>query len=281
MSLQQNIDYQRIALAIDYIQDHFQRQPSLDEIAAHVHLSPYHFQRLFTEWAGVSPKKFLQYISLSHAKKVLSKGQATLFDAVEASGLSGTGRLHDLFVRIEAMTPGEYKNGGLNLKITYSHVDSPFGQLFVASTEKGICQISFSDSLADGLHKLNHLFPNAQLLTAAPGFHDTVQSFFRLDVQNLPQIKLHLKGTAFQLQVWQALLQIPVGELDTYGGMARQMHKPGASRAVGTAIGSNPIAYLIPCHRVIQATGLVGGYRWGPTRKQAILGWEAASRFGQ
>lgn len=281
MPTQENINYTRIAEAIDYIQDHFKEQPDLDEIAAKIHLSPFHFQRLFTDWAGVSPKTFLQYISLKHAKQVLKNNGATLMDAVFETGLSGTGRLHDLFIKIEGMTPGEYKNGGKNIAINYRYAGSPFGNMLVASTEKGICYMAFAEDEPIALSVLKSHFPNAILRQMTDLIQENALAIFTGDWTKPSQIKLHLKGTPFQLKVWEALLKIPSGQLSTYGNVAANINKPTASRAVGTAIGSNPVAFLIPCHRVIQSTGLTGGYMWGSTRKSAIIGWEAARNLSE
>jgi len=233
---------------------------------------------MFTNWAGTTPKKFLQYISLEHAKRMLRLDEeSTLFDAAYDTGLSSTSRLHDLFIGIEGMTPAEYKHGGRNLQIRYSFKESPFGHLIVASTIKGICFIGFIDDKRDGLDQLTARFPNAGLIESADPMHDQVLAIFRQDWTHLPQIKLHLKGTDFQLKVWEALLKIPMGRLSTYGVIAQELGNAGASRAVGTAIGSNPVAYLIPCHRVIQSTGAIGGYMWDPVRKTAMIGWEYAA----
>jgi AraC family transcriptional regulator of adaptative response/methylated-DNA-[protein]-cysteine methyltransferase len=269
-------NYSRIAAAIEFIRINFREQPGLNEIAEKVSLSPFHFQRLFTDWAGVSPKKFLQYTSVEYAKGLLRQKQATLFDAAYEAGLSGTGRLHDLFIQIEGMTPGEYKNGGAELAINYSFAASPFGSIFVASTLKGICNMSFSDDEARTLEELKAQFPKASY----NAFCDTIQqnaiNIFTQDWTNLSQIKLHLKGTEFQLKVWETLLKIPMGSLSSYGSIASMITRPNASRAVGTAIGSNPVAFLIPCHRVIRSGGAPGGYMWGLTRKSAMIGWEAS-----
>lgn len=276
MKAQENINYQRIAEAIDYIQNNFKRQPSLDEIAEKVHLSPSHFQRLFTEWAGTSPKKFLQYINVEHAKKVLREDRATLFDATFETGLSSTSRLHDLFINIEGMSPAEYKNGGQHLSINYSFAESPFGSLIVAATPKGVCYMAFEEDEAIALYKLKNKFPNASFRQKLDLIQQHALFIFQNDWRKLPEIKLHLKGTDFQLKVWESLLKIPMGKLATYGSIAQRIGSPSASRAVGTAIGSNPVAFLIPCHRVIQSTGTFGGYMWGSTRKTAIIGWEGA-----
>jgi AraC family transcriptional regulator, regulatory protein of adaptative response / methylated-DNA-[protein]-cysteine methyltransferase len=276
MNQQEQINYQRIAEAIDYIKTHFKRQPSLEEVAEKIHLSPFHFQRIFREWAGVSPKKFLQYISVEYAKNILQNNSATLFDAAYETGLSGTSRLHDLFVNIEGMTPGEYKNGGEQLVINYSFAESPFGNLIVASTSKGICGMTFIENEIQGLLDLKMKFPNASFIRKLDMIQQNALFIFQNDWGKLSDIKLHLKGTDFQLKVWESLLKIPLGKLATYGAIAQQIEKPNASRAVGTAIGSNPVAFLIPCHRVIQSSGMIGGYMWGSTRKTAIIGWEAS-----
>lgn len=276
MNSQKVVNYKRIAEAINFIRSKHTQQPTLEEIAESVHLSPFHFQRLFTDWAGVSPKKFLQYISVQHAKHLLGNKQTSLFDTAYETGLSGTGRLHDLFVNIEGMTPGEYKNKGGNLTINYSYAESQFGNLLIASTHKGICQISFSDDKDVAFLELKNRFSKAILLESSDQIQQSALKIFSQDWNAINQVKLHLKGTNFQLKVWEALLKIPTGNLVTYGQIAKNIEKPSASRAVGTAIGSNPIAFLIPCHRVIQSSGIFGGYMWGTTRKTAIIGWESA-----
>lgn len=280
MHHEENRHYFQIAKAIEYIKANFQAQPSLEEIAEQVHLSPFHFQRLFTEWAGTSPKKFLQYISIGHAKKLLRENQATLFETAHDTGLSGTSRLHDLFVSIEGMTPAEYKNGGKSLAINYHFAGSPFGNIIVASTSKGICYIAFYEKEVEALENLKMNFPWASFEKKSDLIQQNALAIFENDWSNLKQIKLHLKGTDFQLKVWETLLKIPMGQLSTYGKIAEQIGQPTASRAVGTAVGSNPIAFLIPCHRVIQSSGNIGGYMWGNTRKTAIIGWESAKVKG-
>lgn len=276
MNTQEEVNYERIAKAIDYIKTHFKNQPNLDEVAESVNLSPFHFQRLFTEWAGTSPKRFLQYISVNHAKRLLQAEQANLFDVAFETGLSGTSRLHDLFVNIEGMTPAEYKNGGSELTINYHFSDTHFGTTLTASTEKGVCYMAFYDEQSNALALLKAKFPNANYIEKSDAFQQNALFIFQNDWSKLQDIKLHLKGTDFQLKVWEALLKIPMGKLSTYGKLADEIGNPNASRAVGTAIGSNPIAFLIPCHRVIQSSGTFGGYMWGNTRKTAIIGWEQA-----
>ena len=279
MSTQNQIDYNRIAKAIEYIQSNFRLQPNLDEVAEKVHLSPAHFQKIFTEWAGTSPKKFLQFISLEHAKNLLKEEKASLFDTAFETGFSSTSRLHDLFVKVEGMSPAEYKNGGKSLSINYSFSPSPFGSVMTASTEKGICYMAFEDDKETALGNLKHTFPNASFFEKQDALQQNALSIFNKDWTKLNTIKLHLKGTDFQLKVWESLLTIPMGKLSTYGSLAEKIGNPKASRAVGTAIGSNPVAFLIPCHRVIQSTGNIGGYKWGSERKQLIVGWESSHLY--
>lgn len=271
-------NYERIQQAIEYISNNFQQQPDLDEVAKQVHISPFHFQRMFTEWAGVSPKKFLQYTSIQHAKQLLQQHNS-LADVSFETGLSGTSRLHDLFITIEGMTPGEYKNGGEALHINYSFAETPFGNIIVASTAKGICHLAFADDEQKALVELDKLFPNASFKQVVDTIQQNALFIFTQDWKNLSKIKLHLKGTAFQLKVWEALLKIPMGGLSTYAGIASSVGNANASRAVGSAVGDNPVAFLIPCHRVIRSTGVFGQYHWGSTRKTAMIGWEAAQIF--
>jgi len=266
-------DYERIKKAIEFIHSNFQQQPDLDAVAKEVYLSPFHFQRLFKDWAGVSPKKFLQFISLQHAKKLLQ--HQTVTDVAYETGLSGSGRLHDLFISIEGMTPGEYKNGGEQLHINYSLAESPFGNIIVASTAKGICHLAFADDEKEALQQLRAQFPKAKFRQVVDTIQQNALFIFTQDWKDLSKIKLHLKGTAFQLKVWEALLKIPMGDVSTYSLIANQINNPGASRAVGSAVGDNPVAFLIPCHRVIRSTGEFGQYHWGSTRKTAMIGWEA------
>ena len=271
-----NYHYKKVAETIVYIDGHFKEQPSLDEIAEHINLSPFHFQRLFKEWVGISPKKYLQFISSGYAKSLIKNEEISLFDVAFETGLSGTGRLHDLFVNLEGMTPGEYKNGGEKLSINFSYAESPFGDMMVASTHKGLCHMTFIEDMESALAELKSQFPNANYFQKVDKIQQDALFIFQNDWQKLNEIKLHLRGTAFQLKVWEALLSVPHGNLVTYSDIARKIDNPQATRAVGTAIGNNPIAYLIPCHRVIQQTGEIGGYRWNPVRKKAIIGWEAS-----
>lgn len=277
MKQQQELNYERIAAAIRFIKENRQEQPRLETIAGHVNMSPAHFQRMFQEWAGISPKSFLQYLNVEYAKRILKQTHASLFDTACEVGLSGTGRLHDLFVNIEGMTPGEYKNGGQALRINYSFAETPFGQVMVASTDKGICHLAFVDEgEEEALGSLKQLFPNAAYTQCPDRKQEDALSVFNRDWSKPDEIKLHLKGTSFQLKVWETLLKIPAGGLTTYADLATKSGHEGACRAVGTAIGRNPVAFLIPCHRVIKATGDIGNYHWGEVRKEAIIGWEAA-----
>lgn len=277
MKQQQELNYERIAAAIRFIKENRQEQPRLETIAGHVHMSPAHFQRMFQEWAGISPKNFLQYLNVEYAKRILKQTHASLFDTACEVGLSGTGRLHDLFVNIEGMTPGEYKNGGQALRINYSFAETPFGRVMVASTDKGICHLAFVDKgEEEALGSLKQLFPNAAYTQCPDRKQEDALSVFNRDWSKPDEIKLHLKGTSFQLKVWETLLKIPAGGLTTYADLTTKSGHEGACRAVGTAIGRNPVAFLIPCHRVIKATGDIGNYHWGEVRKEAIIGWEAA-----
>lgn len=269
-----SMHYQYIAKAIRYIDAHYQKQPSLEEIALHLNLSPYHFQRLFSDWAGISPKKFLQFTSTQHAKNLLIEKQQTIFDTAFDTGLSGSSRLHDLFVKIEGMSPAEYKNGGRNLIIHYSIDSTPLGDWLVASTDKGICFISFIKNKEETVNELKKQFLEATIIEQKKPIHASAKLYFDNTLKTDSPIKLHVKGSTFQIKVWEALLSIPEGSLTSYGKLAKHINHSKASRAVGTAIGSNLIALLIPCHRVIQSTGLIGGYKWGTTRKKALLAWE-------
>ena len=271
-------DYQRIEAALTYAQAHFRTQPDLDEMARQAHWSPFHFQRKFQEWAGVSPKKFRQFLSLDHAKQLLRQ-QTSVADAAHETGLSGTGRLHDLFVTLEAMTPGEYRHGGAALAIRYSFGESPFGPYLVASTAKGICKLAFGEDEEAAFTELQQEWPNATFAAAAIPLHAQVARFFARDFPPTEGLHLHLKSTPFQLKIWESLLRIPEGQRRTYAHLAEAAGHSTAVRAAGTAIGANPVGYLRPCHRVIRGTGELGQYRWGATRKAALLGCEAARTF--
>jgi AraC family transcriptional regulator of adaptative response/methylated-DNA-[protein]-cysteine methyltransferase len=277
MKIQQQIDDDRMKAAILFLIKNYTAQPKLNEIAEHVNMSSSHFQRMFQEWVGVTPKQFVQYLSVEHAKKILKETRATLFDTTHELGFSGTSRLHDLFVNIEGMTPGEYKNGGENLSINYAFADTPFGNVIVASTGKGICHMTFADKgQEEALDRLKSSFPNAEYRHFLDMKQQNALFVFTQDWSKLQEIKLHLKGTDFQLKVWETLLKVPSGGLTTYSDLALKAGCERAQRAVGTALGNNPVVFLIPCHRVIQSSGIIGNYRYGEERKNAIIGWEAA-----
>lgn len=270
--------YQQIAQAIEHLTATFREQPSLEELAKNANLSAFHFQRLFTEWAGVSPKKFGQYLTLEHAKTRLRTG-AALADAAYDAGLSGTGRLHDLFVTIEGVTPGQFKQAGSGLILVYGQFESPFGPYVLGAINGKIALLHFLNVNDELESVLTATWPEASYQndpTTLQSLADQIFPSMTATATQGQQLPVLLRGSAFQLKVWEALLKIPEGQLASYDQIATVIGQPTASRAVGTAIGSNPIGYLIPCHRVIKKTGLFGGYRWGIERKQAMLGWEAA-----
>ena len=271
-------DYERIARAIAYLQHHAGAQPDLATVARALHLSEHHFQRLFTRWAGVSPKRFLQCLTVAKARCRMADA-ASVSDLAADVGLSGPGRLHDLFTAMEAMSPGEARLDGAGLEIRYGLHDTRFGHALLATTSRGICALHFVESADDAKAILASAWPRARLLndprsTAAL----TRRIFAPLETGPRQPLALLVKGTNFQVKVWQALLTLPAGTATTYGDLAATLGAPSAARAVGAAIGANPIAYLIPCHRVIRASGALAGYRWGVERKAAILAWEAAQR---
>jgi len=273
-------NFDRITRALEFLDRHQQRQPDLTTTAAHVGLSPHHFQRLFKQWAGISPKRFQQYLSIRHARACLANSRSIL-DASLDVGLSSPGRLHDLFVSLEAVTPGQYKNQGCELVIQYGVQDSPFGACLIGATDRGICWLSFhaSSDQDRGLEQMRHTWQQAVLVKneqqSARWFAAVFSPRAGSEKTRLP---LLVQGSNFQLKVWEALLKIPAGFLCSYQDLARWIGRPGAARAVGSAVGANPIAYLIPCHRVIRGLGSFGQYRWGAVRKQAINGWEMARR---
>lgn len=274
-------DYSRVERAIQYLESHCQEQPGLAEVARHAGLSEFHFQRLFQRWAGVSPKAFLQCLTLARAKRLLEDSRSLLDTSLEV-GLSGAGRLHDLFLSLEAMTPGDYKQAGASLVISWSLHDTPFGPALFAATEKGLCALSFleADAREQALRELQARWPAATLVEASdrtgPMAREVVS---RMQGGRPGALPLLLKGSPFQIQVWKALLMIPEGRLATYQDIARLAGSPRATRAVGSALAVNPIGYLIPCHRVIRATGAIGDYHWGSIRKLALLGVEGARRM--
>lgn len=271
-----NRDYDRIALAIQFLQNNFAQQPSLDEIAAQVHLSPHHFQRLFSRWAGVSPKKFLEVLTLTAAKAELRGSIKPLIHVSEDLGLSSASRLHDHFVQLEGVTPDQYRRYGQNLEIAYGLAASPFGEAWIASTKRGLCRVWFKDLTVeqDFIEQLREDWPDANLVRDdAHALQLSIRIFSSEQTADKP-ISLLVKGTNFQISVWNALLRIPFGELTSYASIAEGIGNPRAVRAVGSAVGENPVAFLIPCHRVIRADGGMGGYRGGLTRKRAMMVWE-------
>jgi len=270
-------DYQRVEAAIEYIETQKEEQPSLAAIAGAIGLSEFHFQRLFSRWVGISPKRFLQFLTKEHAKALL-RASENILDVTYETGLSSPGRLHDLFISCEAMTPGAYKAGGQGLTIWYGFTPSPFGDCMVATTDRGICSLKFvrDKTKTDLAAWLASAWPWAERVRDDARIRDLSTDIFAVGIPDRPApLHLFVKGTNFQIKVWEALTKIPMGHAVTYGDIARHISHPGAVRAVGTAIGKNPIPFLIPCHRVIRKTGFFGNYGEGPSRKKAILGWES------
>lgn len=272
-----NSDYDRIAAAIRFIERNFLNQPTLGEIASELGLSPFHFQRLFQRWAGVSPKRFLQFVTVEYAKKLLDQSMSVL-DTTYEVGLSSPARLHDHFVSLEAVTPGEYKRRGAGLRIRYGRHPSPFGSILLAVTERGICWLSFlsGESEDTDLVSFQQFWRGAEFSVDEAGTRAVAERIFARQDNGEGMLSLLVRGTNFQINVWKALLRIPSGFLCSYDQIARAIGNPSASRAVGRALASNPVGYLIPCHRVIHKVGEPGNYRWGETRKRALIAWEAA-----
>lgn len=277
-----SIDYQRIAEAIRYLEVNFREQPDLDVLATHLGLSPFHLQRLFTRWAGISPKRFIQFLTAEHAKQLLQASHSVL-DATYETGLSSPSRLHDLLIAIEAVTPGEFKNKGAGLQIFYGRHTTPFGECLLATTERGICMLTFldgEDAWENALVELQARWQAATITECPARTQLVIEQIFPTapNAERCP-INLLLRGTNFQIKVWEALLKIPTGAVVSYEDVAKLIGQPSAARAVGGALSTNNIAYLIPCHRVIRKSGVIQAYRWGPTRKKAMLGWEAAQKM--
>ena len=274
-------DYERIATVIRFLDRHHTDQPDLNELAAGAGLSPFHFHRLFSTWAGVTPKDFLQCLTIEHVKQLLRDGD-NVFDAALNAGLSGPGRLHDLCVTLEAASPGEIKNGGAEMNIDYGFAETAFGEALIAETRRGICHLSFV--VDRGRNRARDLlisqWPNAKLNRNDARISELSAKIFTQvrDDSSRPALRAFVRGTPFQLRVWRALLRVPSGSLTTYGRLAQAIGQSQAARAVGSAVGANPIAFIIPCHRVIRETGALGNYHWDPIRKRAILGWELSSR---
>lgn len=261
-----------IARAIHHINDTVNGQPRLEEVAASVGLSPAHFQRVFSQWVGVSPKRYQQYLTLEHAKKLL-QDRFTLLDTAHEAGLSGTGRLHDLFLTWEAMSPGEYALRGKGLTIRYGWYDSPFGEMLIMGTERGICGMGFTAEFGRdwALSDMQSRWPEADFQEDTEFMRPQAEA-----VLGKGEANLLLIGAPFQIKVWEALLAIPSGHVTTYSEIARHIGNPKAVRAVGTAVGRNPVSWLIPCHRALRKSGGLGGYHWGMPVKQALLAWESA-----
>jgi AraC family transcriptional regulator of adaptative response/methylated-DNA-[protein]-cysteine methyltransferase len=274
-------DYERVATVIRFLDRHHTDQPDLNELAAAAGLSPFHFHRLFSAWAGVTPKDFLQCLTLEHVKQLLLEGN-NVFDAALNAGLSGPGRLHDLCVTLEAASPGEMKNGGAGMQIDYGFAGSPFGEALIAETERGICHLSFIQE--EGRDRVRDLlaeqWPKAKLHRSDQRAAELSNKIFVRRPQNesRPSLRAFVRGTPFQLRVWRALLNVPSGSLTSYGRLSAAINQPGAARAVGSAVGANPISFVIPCHRVIRETGVLGNYGGGRIRKRAMLGWELSPR---
>jgi AraC family transcriptional regulator of adaptative response/methylated-DNA-[protein]-cysteine methyltransferase len=283
---QLSTDYQLVEQALRFLEANYQRQPDLQEVAASVGYSEFHFQRVFTRWVGISPKRFLQFLTKEHAKTLL-EGAASVLDAAYQTGLSGTGRLHDLFITCEAVTPGQYKNRGEGLQILYGFHPTPFGECLLAITGRGICGLSFvgesgrQELLADLRSRWSKAELCADLTATRPYLEHIFPSGEPAAAEHSPDLSLHLflSGTNFQIKVWEALLRIPAGQVVSYENVAAFIGMPQAARAVSRAVAVNPIAYIIPCHRVIRKMGVLGGYRWGAARKKALLGWEMAGNL--
>lgn len=272
-------DYDLVRRAIAFLSENWEAQPSLERLAAHLGLSPAHTQRLFKRWCGLSPKEFVQAVTIDHARNLLS-GSASVLDAAYEVGLSGGGRLHDLFVDHEAMTPGDFKRRGEGLDIAYGFHDTPFGEALILATDRGVAGLAFVDedkgqSRAEALSDMTSRWPRAQFVEATDRTASHSARIFDPARWSSEQpVRLVLIGTDFEIRVWQALLRIPMGRAVTYADIARHLGQPTASRAVGSAVGRNPISFVVPCHRVLRGDGQLGGYHWGLTRKRALIGWE-------
>ena len=276
--LQASEDYERIEKSIKFLETNFPSQPGLKEVAAHVGLSEFHFQRLFSRWVGISPKRFLQFLTKEYAKHLL-EDSVNLLDVTYEAGLSSPGRLHDLFIKCEAVTPGEYKSKGEGLTIRYGFHPSPFGECLLATTERGICGFFFvkNRDRKDPLSELRYFWKKADIVEDPHASRELVERIFNPSFADTSApLHLILNGTNFQIKVWEALIKIPFGTVVSYEDVAIQVGIPGATRAVGSAVGKNPISFIIPCHRVIRKTADFGNYGGGAARKKAILGWEAA-----
>jgi AraC family transcriptional regulator, regulatory protein of adaptative response / methylated-DNA-[protein]-cysteine methyltransferase len=278
-------DYERIAQVIRFLDARHVEQPDLTTLAGRAGLSPFHLHRLFATWAGVTPKDFLQCLTLAHAKELLRNGE-NILDAALESGLSGPGRLHDLCVNLEAASPGELKSGGAGWTILFGFAETPFGKCLIAESPRGICHLSFVENEKTSLAELQTEWPQVKLKRDDSVAEKLAKKIFahssnqRADLKIGAPLRAFVRGTPFQVRVWRALLQVPPGTLTSYGRLAGAIKNPAAARAVGAAAGQNPLAYLIPCHRVIRETGVIGDYHWGPIRKRAMIAWESSQTRG-
>jgi AraC family transcriptional regulator of adaptative response/methylated-DNA-[protein]-cysteine methyltransferase len=272
-------DYERVAKIIRFLDQHHTEQPDLGSLADAAGLSPFHFHRLFSTWAGVTPKDFLQCLTLEHVKELLRDGK-NVFNAAIDAGLSGPGRLHDLCVTLEAASPGEMKTGGAGIQIDFGLAETPFGPALIAETKRGVCHLSFIENRGGTAARdlLASQWPNAELHRDDARASQLAAQIFDRESKSNQTLRAFVRGTEFQLRVWRALLRVPVGNLTTYGRLAEAIGQSTAARAVGGAVGANPIAFIIPCHRVIRETGALGHYHWDPIRKRAIVGWELSGR---
>jgi len=272
-------DYDLVRRAIAFLSGKWEEQPTLERLAAHLGLSPAHTQRLFKRWCGLSPKEFVQAVTIDHARNLLTSS-ASVLDAAHEVGLSGAGRLHDLFIDHEAMTPGEFKRRGEGLEIAYGFHDTPFGDALLLATDRGVAGLAFVDedkgqSREEALADMTGRWPKAMFIDAPERTAPHATRIFDPGCWSAEQpVRLVLIGTDFEIRVWQALLRIPMGRAVTYADIARHIGHPSASRAVGSAVGRNPISFVVPCHRVLRGDGQLGGYHWGLTRKRALIGWE-------
>lgn len=270
-------EYPVIEEALIYLENNFKNQPELEDIADHLGISPFHLQRTFKEWVGISPKRFLQFLTIDHARKLLKESR-TVLDATYESGLSSPGRIHDLFISIDAVTPGEFKTLGKGLQIDYGIHQSLFGNCIIAATQRGLCFMGFySESKIQGIEDMKSRFPEAKFIHNEKNTEAYFTTIFKTPLKK-KKISLFLKGTNFQIKVWEALLSIPQGNMCSYQDIAKIIGTPKANQAVGSAVARNPISYLIPCHRVIQNMGIFGNYHWGSARKKAMLIWESENK---
>ncbi|HEY4335433.1 MAG TPA: methylated-DNA--[protein]-cysteine S-methyltransferase [Puia sp.] len=275
----QLVNYYRIERAIGYLTANFRRQPDLEAIAAKVFMSPYHFQRIFTEWVGISPKKFVQYLTLDYLKQKIATTE-NMIEAAEKAGLSSQSRVNELFVKIEGVSPQQYKTGGAGIKIFYGYHATPFGLCFIAVAEKGICALKFIDEerSRNEFDLFSVQWRNATILHD-PGYTQRyIKKIFQYPANPPADLQLLVKGTDFQIKVWAALVDIPFGSVSSFQQVARLIGQPEATRAVGAAVAANSILYLIPCHRIITKEGKMGDYHFGKTRKMAMIGWESANK---